>query len=63
MVFQNNHDFNEWQTGLTFIGILCGMIVAVCCDPLWKKNCEHILVAHHCGNSDPEIRYKAGPEQ
>lgn len=27
LVFQNNHGFNEWQTGLTFTGILVGMII------------------------------------
>jgi hypothetical protein len=27
VVFQNNHDFNEWQTGLTFLGIFVGMVV------------------------------------
>lgn len=38
VVFRNNHDFNQWQTGLTFLGIFVGMVVGVCCDPLWRRN-------------------------
>lgn len=38
MVFQNNHGFNQWQTGLTFLGIFVGMVIGVNCDPLWRKN-------------------------
>ena len=40
LVFENNHGFNQWQTGLTFMGIFCGMVIGVNCDPLWQKNCE-----------------------
>ena len=40
LVFQNNHNFNEWQTGLTFLGIFVGMAAGVMCDPLWRRNCE-----------------------
>ena len=41
LVFQNNHNFNEWQTGLTFLGIFVGMAAGVLCDPLWRRNCEN----------------------
>lgn len=40
VVFQNNHNFNEWQTGLSFLGIFIGMIIGVNCDPIWRRNCK-----------------------
>ena len=41
LIFQNNHGFNQWQTGLTFLGIFVGMVAGVSCDPLWRRNCGH----------------------
>ena len=29
IVFTTNHDFNRWQVGLSFTGILIGMLVGV----------------------------------
>ena len=40
LIFENNHGFNQWQTGLTFLGIFVGMVTGVNCDPLWRRNCE-----------------------
>ncbi|RMY75434.1 hypothetical protein D0862_13931 [Hortaea werneckii] len=39
LIFENNHGFNQWQTGLTFLGIFVGMVIGVNCDPLWRRNC------------------------
>jgi hypothetical protein len=39
-VFGNNHGFNLWQTGLTFLGLFVGNIIGVSCDPLWRRNCR-----------------------
>ncbi|EMC99669.1 hypothetical protein BAUCODRAFT_30045 [Baudoinia panamericana UAMH 10762] len=55
IIFQNNHHFNEWQTGLTFIGIFVGMLIGVACDPLWRRNYER-LVRNNKGKSEPEYR-------
>jgi hypothetical protein len=38
-VFGNNHGFNLWQTGLTFLGLFVGNLIGVSCDPLWRRNC------------------------
>lgn len=71
LVFMNNHGFNEWQTGLTFVGLFCGQILGVCCDFLWQKNCkirsrlqtsiakgfvDSRLVRNNNGVSEPEFR-------
>lgn len=55
MVFQTNHGFNLWQTGLTFLGLLVGMIVGVSCDPLWKRHYRK-LVRENGNVSEPEFR-------
>ena len=34
IIFTNNHDFNRWQVGLSFVGILIGMITAISTEPL-----------------------------
>ncbi|GAB7360384.1 hypothetical protein MBLNU230_g8341t1 [Neophaeotheca triangularis] len=55
LVFQNNHGFNQWQTGMSFLGIFVGMISGVSCDPLWKRNYAR-LVRNNNGVSEPEFR-------
>lgn len=37
LVFGNNHGFNLWQIGLTFLGLAIGNIIACFCNPLWHK--------------------------
>ncbi|KAL1871180.1 hypothetical protein VTK73DRAFT_2231 [Phialemonium thermophilum] len=37
LVFENNHDFNLWQVGLTFMGMCVGMIFAALSAPFWRK--------------------------
>lgn len=55
LVFEDNHGFNLWQAGLTFLGIFVGMITGVSCDPLWRKNYRR-LVKQNGGVSEPEFR-------
>ena len=33
IVFTNNHEFKLWQVGLSFLGILIGMLVGIATDP------------------------------
>ncbi|GAB7350684.1 hypothetical protein MBLNU459_g1247t1 [Dothideomycetes sp. NU459] len=61
IVFINNHGFNLWQVGLTFLSISIGMIVGVCSDPIWGKNHQRLLRQHEqrtgeVGGSEPEYR-------
>ncbi|KAI6822746.1 MFS general substrate transporter [Hortaea werneckii] len=55
LIFENNHGFNQWQTGLTFLGIFVGMVIGVNCDPLWRRNYTR-LVSNNGGVSEPEYR-------
>lgn len=38
LVFANNHDFNLCQVGLSFLGMLVGMLCADATNPTWRKN-------------------------
>ncbi|KAI9666081.1 MAG: hypothetical protein M1821_004016 [Bathelium mastoideum] len=61
LVFQHNHGFNLWQTGLTFMGIFVGMVIGICCDPLWRRNYARLVrqrekAGGEPGGSEPEFR-------
>lgn len=36
IVFTNNHNFELWQVGLSFLGILIGMLVGIATDPWYE---------------------------
>lgn len=55
LVFENNHGFSLSESGLTFVGILVGMLLGISCDPFWRKNYDR-LVRNNDGVSEPEFR-------
>ncbi|KAG9664130.1 MFS general substrate transporter, partial [Aureobasidium melanogenum] len=61
IVFENNHGFKLWQVGLSFLGIMVGMIIGILSGPLWHAHYRH-LIEHHkeitgeVGGSEPEYR-------
>ncbi|EHK96626.1 putative drug/proton antiporter YHK8 [Glarea lozoyensis 74030] len=59
LVFVNNHGFNLWQVGLTFLGLLIGNLVACLFNPYWHKNWMG-LIAKMKAKHGPE--YKPEPE-
>ncbi|KAF9876270.1 bicyclomycin resistance [Colletotrichum karsti] len=61
LVFTNNHGFNLWQVGLTFLGILVGMFFAAATDPLWHRIRSKLMADLEKetgveGASEPEFR-------
>ena len=61
LVFETNHGFSLWQEGLTFLGIFVGMVIGVCCDPLWRRNYARLVrqrenAGGEPGGSEPEFR-------
>ncbi|KAL9603808.1 MAG: hypothetical protein Q9219_000917 [cf. Caloplaca sp. 3 TL-2023] len=61
VVFEENHDFNLWQVGLTFSGLLVGIIIAVGSDPLWHRNYVRLVRKREAdggekGGTEPEYR-------
>ncbi|OTA65176.1 major facilitator superfamily transporter [Hypoxylon sp. EC38] len=55
LVFGNTYGFNLWQSGLSFLGILVGMIVCSASDPLWRR-INHRILERNNGIHEPEFR-------
>jgi len=55
LIFENHHGFSLSQVGLTFLSIMIGMLIGICCDPLWRRNYMR-LVRNNGGKSEPEFR-------
>ncbi|KAF2641112.1 benomyl/methotrexate resistance protein [Massarina eburnea CBS 473.64] len=61
LVFQNNHGFTIWQTGLSFLGLFVGMITGISSDPLWRRVYGRLVRQREeqggePGGSEPEFR-------
>ncbi|PLB54003.1 MFS general substrate transporter [Aspergillus steynii IBT 23096] len=41
-VFESTYDFNVWKVGLTFLGIISGMILAATSTPLWNRIADQL---------------------
>ncbi|KAH9886328.1 major facilitator superfamily domain-containing protein [Xylariomycetidae sp. FL2044] len=55
LVFGENYNFELWQVGCSFLGILVGMVISSSSSPLW----QHIrakLVRDNGGISEPEFQ-------
>jgi MFS family permease len=55
LVFTNVYGFNLYQVGLSFIGMLVGMLFAIASDPFWQRNYLR-LVRKNSNQSEPEYR-------
>jgi hypothetical protein len=61
VVFKTNHGFTISQIGLSFLGILVGMIAGILTDPIWHKNYIRLVrnretAGGEPGGSEPEFR-------
>jgi multidrug resistance protein len=60
LVFRNVYGFNLWQIGLTFTGLMVGMLLAIASDPIWHKNYDRLLQKQQDATgerkSEPEFR-------
>jgi len=61
IVFEGNHGFTLSQTGMSFLGIFVGMVIATCTDPFWHKNYSRLIKQREAatgevGGSEPEYR-------
>ncbi|KAF9891372.1 hypothetical protein FE257_004228 [Aspergillus nanangensis] len=53
LIFRTNYGMSLWQVGLTFLGIIAGMLVASASSPLWSRVRERLLLK---SESEPEYR-------
>ncbi|KAL4815670.1 major facilitator superfamily domain-containing protein [Aspergillus spinulosporus] len=43
LVFKTTYDMSLWQVGLTFLGIIIGMLVAAASNPIWNNIRVHLM--------------------
>ncbi|KAJ5106929.1 MFS general substrate transporter [Penicillium angulare] len=58
LLFERTYTFNLWQVGLTFLGIISGMVIAAASTPLWNRVADRISEIQPNGedNRPPEYR-------
>lgn len=63
LVFRTVYGFNLWQIGLTFIGLMVGMLLAIASDPIWHKNYVRLLDKREreTGERKSEPEYRLPP--
>ena len=54
LIFENNHGFELWQTGLTFLGLFVGIVIAILSDPVWHR--IWVRLCQKPGGPQPEYR-------
>ncbi|KAF8060262.1 major facilitator superfamily domain-containing protein [Lyophyllum atratum] len=59
IIFRDGHGFNMQSTGMTFLGIGLGMVLAISSQPYWNRLFER-EAAKHEGEAPPEIRLIMG---
>ena len=64
-VFESIYGFQLWQRGLSFLGLLVGMIFAILSDPYWKRRYRrseknHAALGNTGSHSMPERRLPPG---
>ncbi|KAI2461902.1 hypothetical protein LOY97_000821 [Ophidiomyces ophidiicola] len=55
LVFSSVYGFNLWQVGLSFMGLLVGMAIAVASDPLWRRNYARLVRKREQAAGKPEF--------
>ncbi|KAH7145418.1 major facilitator superfamily domain-containing protein [Dactylonectria estremocensis] len=61
LIFGTTYDFNQWQSGLAFIGIMICMLFGVATDPIWRRIRADLINKHDRetgveNSSEPEFR-------
>ncbi|KAH6678831.1 major facilitator superfamily transporter [Plectosphaerella plurivora] len=61
LVFRNTHGFNLWQVGLSFLGIMVGLLLAAAADPIFHGIRDRLMARLEretgvAGKSEPEFR-------
>ncbi|KAI1430955.1 major facilitator superfamily domain-containing protein [Xylaria sp. CBS 124048] len=55
LVFGDNYGFNLWQIGLSFLGIMVGMIAGALSHPIWRRIYGQMMLKNN-GIPEPEFR-------
>ena len=57
IIFEELHGFNIQSTGLAFLGIGVGMVIALASQPYWNSVFRRKALKHS-GNPPPEVRLR-----
>lgn len=66
LVFSEIYGFSLWQIGLSFLGLLVGMLFAIGSDPFWRRNYARLVHKYEPrkpGVFEPEWRLPPGMAQ
>lgn len=63
LVFTEIYGFNTWLVGMSFLGLLIGMLLAIGTDPIWHRNYNRLLKKHEArtGQQTSEPEYRLPP--
>jgi len=63
LVFAEVYQFKLWQIGLSFLGLMIGMILAIASDPIWHRNYLRLLRQREerTGERKSEPEYRLPP--
>lgn len=56
LVFRVNHGFGLWQIGLTFIGLMVGMLVGLSTNLIWHRKYIRLVFRSRKAASDEQLR-------
>ena len=51
-----------WQTGLTFLGLVVGLVAALLTNPFWHRNYQRLVVKANSNLAEGEKPQKPEPE-
>jgi hypothetical protein len=62
LIFSTNHGFVLWQSGLTFLGLMIGLVGALLTNPLWHKNYQRLIAKANANVPEEKRSQRPDPE-
>ncbi len=62
LVFSTNHDFEQWQIGLTFLGLIAGQLAALSSNNFWSWNYQRLIAKAKKEAGKGNENFKPDPE-
>lgn len=61
LVFSETYGMNLWQSGMSFLGIIVGMVIAAASSPIWARIRHHLIETNEKGAGESEPEYRLPP--